>query len=139
MENYRKDLGLITDLVKKNSKVLDIGCGDGELLNLLEKKKNIRGQGLEINQKRVNKCVAKGLSVIQGDADQDLSLYPDKSFDCVILSQTIQATQDPKKILYELVRIGKKVIISIPNFGHWRVRFLLLFKKFIIPKNDRRF
>ena len=128
MENYRKDLGLITDLVKKNSKVLDIGCGDGELLNLLEKKKNIKGQGLEINQKRVNKCVAKGLSVIQGDADQDLSLYPDKSFDCVILSQTIQATQDPKKILYELVRIGKKVIISIPNFGHWRVRFLLLFK-----------
>ena len=74
MENYSKDLGLITDLVKKNSKVLDIGCGDGELLNLLEKKKNIRGQGLEINQKRVNKCVAKGLSVIQGDADQDLSL-----------------------------------------------------------------
>tara|TARA_B100000029_G_C17493509_1_gene929972 strand:- start:169 stop:774 length:606 start_codon:yes stop_codon:yes gene_type:complete len=128
MENQRKDLSLISDLVEKNSKILDVGCGNGELLNLLEKNRNIRGQGLEINQKKVNKCVTKGLSVIQGDADEDLSLYPDKSFDCVILSQTIQATQDPKKILSELIRIGKKVIISIPNFGHWRVRFLLLFK-----------
>ena len=128
MENQRKDLSLISDLVEENSKVLDVGCGNGELLYLLERNKNISGQGLEINQKKVNKCVAKGLSVIQGDADEDLSLYPDKSFDCVILSQTIQATQDPKKILSELIRIGQKVIISIPNFGHWRVRFLLLFK-----------
>ena len=128
MITLRKDLDLIANLVEDNSKVIDIGCGNGELLNFLSKNKNSKIQGLEINQKKVNKCVSKGLSVIQGDADQDLSLYPDKSFDCVILSQTIQATQDPKKILYELVRIGKKVIISIPNFGHWRVRFLLLFK-----------
>jgi len=128
MENPRIDLNLIANLVDGNSKVLDIGCGNGDLLNLLLNNKNIKGQGLEINQKKVNECVAKGLSVIQGDADKDLSLYPNNSFDCVVLSQTIQATQEPKRILSELTRIGRKVIVSIPNFGFWKVRLDLLLK-----------
>jgi|TARA_B100001250_G_scaffold38911_4_gene30962 methionine biosynthesis protein MetW len=128
MENPRIDLNLIVNLVDNDSKVLDIGCGNGDLLNLLLSNKNIKGQGLEINQKKVNECVAKGLSVIQGDADKDLSLYPNNSFDCVVLSQTIQATQEPKRILSELTRIGRKVIISIPNFGFWKVRLDLLLK-----------
>ena len=128
MENPRIDLNLIVNLVDDDSKVLDIGCGNGDLLNLLLSNKNIKGQGLEINQKKVNECVAKGLSVIQGDADKDLSLYPNNSFDCVVLSQTIQATQEPKRILSELTRIGGKVIVSIPNFGFWKVRLDLLLK-----------
>mgnify|MGYP000005546289 FL=1 len=128
MNNLRKDLNLIANLIEDNSKIIDIGCGDGELLDFLNKNKNAKIQGLEIDQKKVNKCVAKGLSVIQGDADKDLSLYPEKSFEYVILSQTIQATLEPKKILSELTRIGEKVIVSIPNFGFWRVRLDLLFK-----------
>ena len=124
----RKDLDLIANLVENNSKVIDIGCGNGELLNFLSKNKNSKIQGLEINQKKVNKCVSKGLSVIQGDADKDLGLYPEKSFDYVILSQTIQATLEPEKILTELTRIGKRVIVSIPNFGFWKVRLDLLVK-----------
>ena len=128
MTTLRKDLNLIADLVENNSKVIDVGCGNGELINFLSKNKNTKIQGLEINQKKVNQCVAKGLSVIQGDADKDLELYPDNSFDYVILSQTIQATIEPKNILIELTRIGKKVIVSIPNFGFWKVRLDLLFK-----------
>ena len=128
MNNLRKDLNLIANLIEDDAKIIDIGCGDGELLDFLSKNKNAKIQGLEIDQKKVNKCVAKGLSVIQGDADKDLSLYPEKSFEYVILSQTIQATLEPKKILYELTRIGEKVIVSIPNFGFWKVRLDLLFK-----------
>ena len=128
MITLRKDLDLIANLVEDNSKVIDIGCGNGELLNYLSKNKNSKIQGLEINQKKVNKCVSKGLSVIQGDADKDLGLYPEKSFDYVILSQTIQATLEPEKILTELTRIGKRVIVSIPNFGFWKVRLDLLIK-----------
>ena len=128
MNNLRKDLNLIANLIEDDAKIIDIGCGDGELLDFLNKNKNAKIQGLEIDQKKVNKCVAKGLSVIQGDADKDLSLYPEKSFEYVILSQTIQATLEPKKILYELTRIGEKVIVSIPNFGFWKVRLDLLFK-----------
>ena len=128
MITLRKDLDLIANLVEDNSKVIDIGCGNGELLNFLSKNKNSKIQGLEINQKKVNKCVSKGLSVIQGDADKDLGLYPEKSFDYVILSQTIQATLEPEKILIELTRIGKRVIVSIPNFGFWKVRLDLLVK-----------
>ena len=128
MTTLRKDLNLIADLVENNSKVIDVGCGNGELINFLSKNKNAKTQGLEINQKKVNQCVAKGLSVIQGDADKDLELYPNNSFDYVILRKTIQATIEPKKILIELTRIGKKVIVSIPNFGFWKVRLDLLFK-----------
>ena len=122
MVNNRTDLELITSLVDKEARILDVGCGNGELLKSLKSKKNVKGQGLELKQERVNKCVAKGLSAIQGNADSDLSLYPDQSFDCVILSQTIQATNNPKNILIELIRIGRKAIISIPNFGYWKVR-----------------
>ena len=122
MVNNRTDLELITSLVDKEARILDVGCGNGELLKSLKNKKNVKGQGLELKQERVNKCVAKGLSAIQGNADSDLSLYTDQSFDCVILSQTIQATNNPKNILIELIRIGKKAIISIPNFGYWKVR-----------------
>ena len=125
MNDKRIDLELITSLVDKKMRVLDVGCGNGELLQSLKIKKDVIGQGLELKQERVNQCVEKGLSAIQGDADKDLSLYPDQSFDCVILSQTIQATGDPKLILKELIRIGKKAIVSIPNFGYWKVRLSL--------------
>ena len=125
MNNKRIDLELITSLVDKKIRVLDVGCGNGELLQSLKTKNDVIGQGLELKQERVNQCVEKGLSAIQGDADKDLSLYPDQSFDCVILSQTIQATSDPKLILKELIRIGKKAIVSIPNFGYWKVRLSL--------------
>jgi|TARA_B110000305_G_scaffold221340_1_gene263946 methionine biosynthesis protein MetW len=125
MHNKRIDLELITSLIDKKMRVLDVGCGNGELLQSLKTKNDVIGQGLELKQERVNQCVAKGLSAIQGDADKDLSLYPDQSFDCVILSQTIQATSDPKLILKELIRIGKKAIVSIPNFGFWKVRLSL--------------
>ena len=125
MNNKRIDLELITSLIDKKMRILDVGCGNGELLQSLKTKNDVIGQGLELKQERVNQCVAKGLSAIQGDADKDLSLYPDQSFDCVILSQTIQATSDPKLILKELIRIGKKAIVSIPNFGFWKVRLSL--------------
>ena len=122
MNKNRTDLELIISLVDNNTRILDVGCGNGELLQSLKDKKNVKGQGLELKQERVNQCVSKGLSAIQGNADSDLSLYPNQSFDCVILSQTIQATNNPKNILIELVRIGKKAIVSIPNFGFWKVR-----------------
>ena len=125
MTNKRIDLELITSLVDIETRVLDIGCGNGELLESLKRKRKVIGQGLELKQERVNQCVAKGLSAIQGDADKDLGLYPNQSFDCVILSQTIQATGQPKLILDELIRIGKKAIVSIPNFGYWKIRLSL--------------
>ena len=125
MTNKRIDLELITSLVDKETRVLDIGCGNGELLESLKRKRKVIGQGLELKQERVNQCVARGLSAIQGDADKDLGLYPNQSFDCVILSQTIQATGQPKLILGELIRIGKKAIVSIPNFGYWKIRLSL--------------
>lgn len=124
----RIDHRVIADLIRPGSRVLDVGSGDGELLELLVREKQVDGRGLEISQGGVNKCVARGLAVIQGDADSDLSYYPDKGFDYVILSQTLQATRNPKTVLDELLRIGDKVIVSFPNFGHWRVRFSLLFK-----------
>ncbi len=121
----RADLVLIAGLISPHSRVLDVGCGDGALLELLSKTKKVDGRGLELSQTGVNACVARGLSVIQGDADTDLSFYPDKAFDYVILTQTIQATRNPKRVLDELLRIGERVIVSLPNFGHWKVRLLL--------------
>ena len=124
----RKDLQLICDLIQSDSRVLDIGCGEGDLLDLLKLEKNIDGRGVEISQVGVNACVTRGLSVVQGDADRDLKHFPDNSFDYAILSQTLQATQRPDSVLKELARIGKKLIVSFPNFANWRVRFYLMFK-----------
>jgi len=124
----RDDLSLIVELVTAGSRVLDVGCGNGDLLAALSAHKSVDTRGLEISQEGVNACVARGLSAIQGDADTDLSIYPDKAFDFVILSQTIQATRNPKRVLEELLRIGQRVIVSFPNFGHWRVRLDLAFR-----------
>ncbi|MBJ7533991.1 methionine biosynthesis protein MetW [Rhodomicrobium vannielii ATCC 17100] len=123
----RIDLLLIAGMVEDGARVLDVGCGTGQLLKLLEEKKNVDGRGIELSQSGVNFCVAKGLSVIQGDADHDLVNYPDLAFDYAILSQTLQATTRPKEVLQELLRIARHVIVSFPNFGHWRIRTQILF------------
>ena len=124
----RVDLDIIADLVAPGSRVLDVGCGDGALLQLLERRRQVDGRGVELSQAGVNECVARGLSVIQGDADRDLVHYPDDSFDYVILSQTIQATRNPKTVLAELLRIGKRAIVSFPNFGHVSIRASLMLR-----------
>jgi methionine biosynthesis protein MetW len=124
----RPDLAAIAEMIPHNASVLDVGCGDGALLEHLSRTKSVDGRGLEINQQNVNACVARGLPVIQGDADTDLGEYPSNVFDVVILSQTIQATWDPKAVLGHLLRIGRYVAISFPNFGHWKVRLSLLAK-----------
>ena len=124
----RKDLQLICDLIPSESRVLDIGCGEGDLLDLLKLEKNIDGRGVQLSQDGVNGCGARRLSVVQGDADRDLKHFPDNGFDYAILSQTLQATQRPDSVLKELARIGKKLIVSFPNFANWRVRFYLMFK-----------
>jgi len=122
----RVDHQLIADLVKPGARVLDVGCGDGALLQLLGARSDIDGRGVEISRDRVNACVARGLSVIQGDADHDLDSYPDDAFDYAILSLTIQATRNPRKVLTNLLRIGRNAIVSFPNFGYWKVRTRLL-------------
>ena len=126
--NEKKDFSIISSLIPERSSVIDIGCNDGSLLEYLEINKKVDGRGMEIDQEKVQLCLSKGISVIEGDADKDLGLYPEKSLDYVILSQTIQATLEPEKILTELTRIGKRVIVSIPNFGFWKVRLDLLVK-----------
>src|SRR5271155_5613519 len=117
--NLRPALQAIANLVPQGSKVLDIGCGNGELLMWLKKEKNIDGRGLELSQAGVNASIAGGLSVVQGDADTDLQYYPDKAYDYVILSQTLQTMRNPKEVLSNLVRIGCHAIVSVPNFGYW--------------------
>jgi methionine biosynthesis protein MetW len=121
----RVDHLVIADLVAPGTRVLDVGSGDGQLLKLLEMTRQVDGRGIEISQKGVNECVARGLSVVQGDADTDLVDYPDDAFDYVILSQTLQATHQPRRVLEEMLRIGHKGIVSFPNFGYWRNRMLL--------------
>jgi methionine biosynthesis protein MetW len=118
----RIDLGIIAGFVAAGARVLDVGCGDGALLQRLEDEKQADGRGIELSQKGVNEAVARGLSVVQGDADHDLATYPDGAFDYVILSQTLQATHNPRAVLEELLRIGRKVVVSFPNFGNWRIR-----------------
>ncbi len=134
----RLDLQIIADMIEPNTRVLDIGCGDGALLDYLIHAKEVDGRGIELSQAGVNACVSHGLSVIQGDADTDLADYPSQSFDYAVLSQTLQATGDPRGVLLALVRIGRHSIVSIPNFGYWRMRLnLLLHGRMAMPEAFR--
>ena len=118
----RVDLVLVSEMVAPGAKVLDIGAGDGELLRILGEHRGVDGRGIELSREGVNECVAKGLAVIQGDADTDLSDYPNDAFDYVILSQTLQAMRHPRIVLENMLRIGRHAIVSFPNFGHWKIR-----------------
>jgi methionine biosynthesis protein MetW len=124
-EHHRADHRLVAGMVAPGSRVLDVGCGDGDLLQLLESR-GIDGRGIELSREGVNRCVAKGLAVVQGDADTDLINYSDDAFDYVILSQTLQATRQPRVVLENLLRIGHRAIVSFPNFGFWKMRLQLL-------------
>ena len=126
MSGLRPDLAVIAENVAPGSRVLDIGCGDGTLLQALRDQQGCDARGMEINPDNVGECVGKGLSVIQGDADTDLAFYPDSSFDYAILSQTLQTTMRPAYVLDELLRVGRLAFVSFPNFAHWRVRLSLL-------------
>src|SRR5258708_13199743 len=122
-------------MVEHGAKVLDVGCGDGELLRLLAETRSVDGRGIELSREGVNECVAKGLAVIQGDADTDLADYRNDAFDYVILSQTLQATRQPRVVLEHMLRIGRRAIVSFPNFGHWRIRMQVLFRG-RMPRTD---
>ena len=124
----KNEFKVIADLIEKDKKVLDVGCADGILMKFLKDNKNANIRGLEISKEKVQECIAKGLTVIEGNAEKDLKQFPDKSFDYVILSQTLQAFLNPELVLNELLRVGKKAIITIPNFGYWKVRLHLLLK-----------
>ncbi len=124
----RVDLQIIADMIEPGTRLLDVGCGDGVLLEHLAAFKQVDGRGIEISMEGVRACVSAGLSVIQGDADQDLQYYPDNAFDYVVLSQTLQAMVNPRSVLEDLVRIGRRAIVSFPNFAHWRLRSYLAFK-----------
>lgn len=126
--SIRSDHRLLAEMVSASARVLDVGCGDGDLLAYLARSKNVDARGIEISREGVAACVSKGLAVIQGDADTDLFEYPDDCFDYVILSQTLQATRRPRVVVEQMLRIAKNVIVSFPNFGHWRIRTHLLFK-----------
>jgi methionine biosynthesis protein MetW len=122
----RPDLAAIAAMIRPGTRVLDVGCGDGALLEHLVRTKGVDGRGIELSQQNVNACVGRGLSVMQGDADTDLSEYPSGAFDAVILSNTIQATEKPRLVLDHLLRIGRRTAVSLPNFGYWKVRATLL-------------
>ena len=124
----KPEFKIISNLINKNSHVLDVGCGDGVLMEFLIKEKKVNIRGIEISKNKVQNCIAKGLTIIEGNAEEDLRQFPDKSFDYVILSQTLQAFLNPEKVINELLRIGKQAIVTIPNFGYWKIRLHLLFK-----------
>ena len=124
----KPEFKIIADLIETNTRVLDVGCGDGTLMEFLKDNKKIDIRGIEILKNNVQQCIGKGLTVIEGDAEKDLSQFPDGSFDFVILSQTLQAFLNPEKVISELLRVGKKAIVTIPNFGYWKVRLHLLIK-----------
>jgi len=124
----RADLRVIGDMVASGSNVIDVGCGEGDLLEWLQREKQVTGRGIELGQTGVNRCIARGLSVIQGDADTDLQYYPDQAYDYAILSQTLQTLRNPKEVLEHLVRIARHAIVSVPNFGHWKNRLYLATK-----------
>jgi methionine biosynthesis protein MetW len=128
VDRLRRDLRLIAEMIEPESRVLDIGCGDGALLAYLAREKGVDARGMELSQSGVNACVRHGLSVIQGDADHDLDAFPAGAFDVAVLSQTLQATRRPRHVVEELVRIGKRAIVSFPNFGFWRIRLGLLWR-----------
>ena len=124
----KQEFKIISDLIDENSHVLDVGCGDGILMEYLVKEKKVNIRGIEISKTKVQNCIAKGLTIIEGNAEKDLKQFPDKSFDYVVLSQTLQAFLNPEKVINELLRIGKQAIVTIPNFGYWKIRLHLLLK-----------
>ncbi len=124
----KPEFKIISNLIDENSHVLDVGCGDGILMEFLVKEKKVNIRGIEISKTKVQNCIAKGLTIIEGNAEEDLKQFPDKSFDYVILSQTLQAFLNPEKVINELLRIGRQAIVTIPNFGYWKIRLHLLFK-----------
>jgi methionine biosynthesis protein MetW len=119
---------IIADLLEENTRILDVGCDDGTLMEFLKKNKNVDIRGIEISKKKVQVCISKGLTVLEGNAEFDLKQFPENSFDYVVLGQTLQAFVNPEIVIKELLRVGKKAIVTIPNFGHWRVRLNLLTK-----------
>jgi methionine biosynthesis protein MetW len=124
----KKEFQIISDLIENNTKVLDVGCGDGTLMKYLKDKKNVDTRGLEISKDKVQICVSKGLAVIEGNAEKDLKQFPNSSFDYAVLSQTLQAFYDPEKVIDDLLKVADKAIVTIPNFGFWKVRLDLLIK-----------
>jgi len=124
----KKEFQIISDLIKNNTRVLDVGCGDGTLMKYLKDNKNIDTRGLEISKSNVQDCISKGLSIIEGNAEKDLHQFQNLSFDYAVLSQTLQAFYNPEKVIEDLLRVANKAIVTIPNFGYWKVRIHLLFK-----------